>query len=166
MLSLYLKHGNALSKKVVTENGFEIVSSPQQYPVLFEVMSHEQKTWWTLGRPCLCSLLLAAWPCSSSVQVGAIQTNGIADPLPSLGHVLFPGTSYSPRLLCLISHVEVQLFLRLIPLRLLWIQLKLVERERQRRMKSLFLGTQANNSGLLMTILLSPPLLQPLTIGN
>lgn len=67
----------SLSKKEVTENDFKIVCSSQQYPVLFEVMFHEQKTWWILGRLCMCSLPLAAWPCSSSVQVGAIQTNSI-----------------------------------------------------------------------------------------
>lgn len=85
MLSCYLKHGNVLSKKAVTENDFKIVSSLQQFPVLFEVMSHEQKTCWTLRRLCLCSLPLAAWPHSLSVQVGAIQTNGTTDPLAICG---------------------------------------------------------------------------------
>lgn len=39
--------------------------------------------------------------------------------VPGFEHVLFPGISYSPRLLCLISLVEIQLSLRLLSLRVL-----------------------------------------------
>lgn len=158
MLSLYLKHGNALSKKAVAENDSKncFLSPAISCNVWSYVLWAED--------------LVAPFPRLPGHVPRMFCLPAIADPLASCAqswtcafHVLFPEFSYSPRLQCLISHVEVQLFLRPIPLRLLWIRLKLAKREKQRGMKTSLLRTWASNSGLpILPILPILPSFSPL----
>ena len=75
MLSLYLQHGNPLSRKI-TKNCFP----SQQSPVLLEMMSLEQKTLAEPGRG-----LSGARPCP---QAGDSQTSGVCWPASQLCPVL------------------------------------------------------------------------------